>query len=343
MGTRYTVIKSIHSGGVVSGTACSGGEVYTDVAFTRGLRLLRGHKVWEFIAKDGKLLTLSQMYKSLGITSDLLDSSEVVSFLCDVAEGMFPCMDLVTGERDIDRDIYYTEMIPLVVLSGCIFPQVSDVGTYFNGGGTISIAEVLYGLNAVENGRGSSIYRKASLDGVSAEGDYFNEGYNACIEGYSSYFFQLYRREELFAPITRVELAYLFIVCYSTFADKSNLVCNSEYYLGLTLDWGDVSEVLSGFSDGFDYAVSKVVVDCEHDVVSLDLRRYRGDCSMTEYREKLISGEFPIPFPMFCSLLELSNLHLFCFEGMRLDPLREVSRGEFCYFLTMVAKMPSLS
>jgi hypothetical protein len=60
---------------------------------------------------------------------------------------------------------------------------------------------------------------------------------------------------------------------------------------------------------------------------------------MTEYLEDLKNGVSPIPLPMYMSMLELHILDLFKYENNRLDPLKEVSRGELSYFLSKLAKL----
>ena len=58
---------------------------------------------------------------------------------------------------------------------------------------------------------------------------------------------------------------------------------------------------------------------------------------MTDFKQDILTGVSAIPVPMYMSLLELFVLDIFKFDS-RLDPLKEVSRGELCYFLTMLSK-----
>ena len=60
---------------------------------------------------------------------------------------------------------------------------------------------------------------------------------------------------------------------------------------------------------------------------------------MTEYKEGIKEGRHSIPLPMFMSLLELYKLDLFYYEDNKLSPLKEVSRGELCYFLARLAQL----
>ena len=92
--------------------------------------------------------------------------------------------------------------------------------SYFNPDGTVSVAEFLDGLNAIKFGCISNISRKKTLDRISDENDYFNDGYQDCVRGISSPFFNLYTRKELLEPITRIELAYITVICWNQFLEK---------------------------------------------------------------------------------------------------------------------------
>ena len=80
-------------------------------------------------------------------------------------------------------------------------------------------------------------------------------------------------------------------------------------------------------------------MDKDYDVISLNIKDYKSDRAMSEYKEDLLRGISPIPLPMFMSLIELDLLNLFYYESRCLDPLKEVSRGELCYFLNNLAKL----
>lgn len=140
-------------------------------------------------------------------------------------------------------------------------------------------------------------------------------------------------------PITRLELAYITVICWSQFIDKFNNLYGGSFYLGINFDWELPSDILSGYKDGFDYKVSKISIDEEYDIVSLDVKDYKSDRTMEEYKEDMQSGVSAIPMPMFMSMLELGILDLFNYEDNNLNPLKEVSRGELCYFLTKLAKL----
>lgn len=318
-----------------------------------GKELLLDSPIQEVIAKpDGDIYPLSSCYDYVAPAGSLLGQAigEGVSFdsvfesditkagMADIAEEMFPGVNPISGEPDIDREKFYAPYVPLVTLTGCMTPQMKDDSAFFNPNGVVTVAEFLDGLNAIKYGCNANNMRRKTLDNISTERDYFNEGYNSALRGISSPFFNLYTRAELMTPITRLELAYITVICWSQFIDKYNNLYGGSYYLGITFDWEVPHDVLMKYEDGFDYKVSRYSVSDEHDVISLDIKDYRSDRTMEEYREAMKRGVSAIPLPMFMSMLELGVLDLFMYENGRLDPLREVSRGELCYFLARIAK-----
>lgn len=328
-------------------------EVNVVKSLSDGKQSLIDSPIGDIISNKGNILPLSSIYDykvtlndplssalPVGTTFDIFaENKDTKDFLRDVAEQMFPHTNPNTHLDDIQRDAFYTPYIPLVALTGCIPPQTKDGDAYFNPNGVVTIAEFLDGLNAIKYGCNANNHRKKTLDNISTDTDYFNEGYQSCIRGISSPFFNLYTREELTKPITRLELAYITVICWSQFIEKFNNLYGGSYYLGINFDWELPSEILSNYVDGFDYKVSKISIDEEYDIVSLDAKDYKSDRSMTEYKEDMKSGVSAIPMPMFMSMLELGILDLFYYDDNYLNPLKEVSRGEFCYFLTKLAKL----
>ena len=294
-------------------------------------------KIYDFEVKAG-----SELSKTLpvGINfDDLIENDDINQFMRDTAESMFPNINPNTGVKDINREDFYTPYIPLVVLTGAMTPQIKNELTYFNPSGTVSVAEFLDGLNSIKFGCNSNVRRKKTLDRISDENDYFNEGYQDCVRGISSPFFNLYTREELTKPITRLELAYITVICWTQFIEKFNNLYGGSFYLGITFDWEVPAEVLSDYEDGFDYKVSKISIDENYEVISLNVKDYLAGKTMTEYKQDLQDGVCAIPMPMFMSMLVLGVLDLFYYEYNRLDPLKEVSRGELTYFLSKLAKL----
>lgn len=271
--------------------------------------------------------------------NDIFEAEDTRQYMCEVASIMFPHLNPNTSRDDIVKDAFYTPYIPLVTLTGCIPPQVRNEEAYFNPNGVVTVAEYLDGLNSIKYGCNANNKRKKTLDNISNDSDYFNEGYQSCLRGISSPFFNLYTREELIQPITRMELAYITVLCWKPFIEKYNRLYGGSFYLGITFDWEIPSGVLDSYEDGYDYKVSKISIDKEYDIVSLDVKDYRSDRSMSEYKEDMKSGISAVPMPMFMSMLELGVLDLFFYEGKMLHPLKEVSRGEFCYFLAKLAKL----
>lgn len=305
------------------------------------------------VQNNGNILPLSSIYDysvkpndelsealPVGATfDDIFEDATTKDYMRDVALKLFPHMNPNTCRADVSRDAFYTPYIPLVALTGCVPPQLKDGDAYFNPEGTLTIAEYLDGLNSIKYGCNANNSRKKTLDNISDTRDYFNEGYQSCLRGISSPFFNLYTREELMQPITRLELAYITVICWTPFIEKFNTLYGGSFYLGITFDWEVPSEILSAYNDGFDYKVSKISIDKDYDIISLDVKDYRSDRTMEEYKEDIKSGVAPIPLPMFMSMLELGVMDLFHYEGQYLDPMKEVSRGEFCYFLAKLAKL----
>lgn len=328
-------------------------EVNAVKSLNDGKQELIDSPIGSIINSNGNILPLSSIYDYHVTPSDPLSAALPVGadfdtlaedkttkeFLRDVAEQLFPHINPNTQASDISRDAYYTPYIPLVALTGCIPPQIKDGDAYFNPLGVVTVAEFLDALNSIKYGCNANNHRKKTLDNISVDTDYFNEGYQSCIRGISSPFFNLYTREELMKPITRLELAYITVICWSQFIDKFNNLYGGSFYLGINFDWELPSDILSGYKDGFDYKVSKISIDEEYDIVSLDVKDYKSDRTMEEYKEDMQSGVSAIPMPMFMSMLELGILDLFNYEDNNLNPLKEVSRGELCYFLTKLAKL----
>lgn len=328
-------------------------EVNAVKSLNDGKQELIDSPIGNIINSNGNILPLSSIYDyritpndplsaALPVGADfdtLAEDKNTKEFLRDVAEQLFPHINPNTQASDISRDAYYTPYIPLVALTGCIPPQIKDGDAYFNPLGVVTVAEFLDALNSIKYGCNANNHRKKTLDNISVDTDYFNEGYQSCIRGISSPFFNLYTREELMKPITRLELAYITVICWSQFIDKFNNLYGGSFYLGINFDWELPSDILSGYKDGFDYKVSKISIDEEYDIVSLDVKDYKSDRTMEEYKEDMQSGVSAIPMPMFMSMLELGILDLFNYEDNNLNPLKEVSRGELCYFLTKLAKL----
>lgn len=328
-------------------------EMNENPCIRQGIKDLKESPIGSIITRsDGDLLPLSQVFDfkvqpntSLsedlpeGTTfSDIYESDEMKEFLADIAVTMFPNEDPRTGRPDIDYGAYYTPYIPLVTSTNTMSTQSRDNKTYFNPEGTVSVAEFLDGLNAIKYGMNSNRHRKKSLDNISTEDDYFNEGYQSCIKGISSLFYNLYTRKELLQPITRCELAYILVLCWRQFMGKYNDLYGGKFYLGFNFDWENPYDMLLLYDDVADYKVSKIIKDKEYDIISLDVKDYKSIYSMEQFKQNMREGKSAIPISMFMSLIELDILGIFRFDG-ELAPLKEVSRGELSYVLTNLAKL----
>lgn len=290
------------------------------------------------LLEDSEVKSLDKVFATKD-ASKLLTDSEIESSLKKVAVEMFSNINPLTGEKDVYKSSEYSSSIPLVVITGTFPPQQDEESnSYYNPDGCVTVAEFLDSLNAIKFGSNSVRNRKKSLDNVSDEKDFFNEGYQSCANKYSSPFFNLYTREELLNPITRLELAYITVICWSEFSKKFDSVFSGRYKLGVNVNWRNMKSLVSDFEDGTDYKVSKKSVN-DNQVLSINIKDYLNGASISRLKSSIKEGVSPIPYPMFMCLFELNALGLFYFEDLRLDPIREVSRGELAYFLVRLANV----
>ena len=117
------------------------------------------------------------VYKEGSGLWDILNDEVYIEKLNKCARDMFPNVLPNSGKKDIGSDSYYSHLVPLVCMSGCILPQSDDNGQqYFNPDGTVTVAEFLDSLNALKFGCNSDINREKSLDSISNEDDFFKMG-----------------------------------------------------------------------------------------------------------------------------------------------------------------------
>lgn len=271
---------------------------------------------------------------------DIVSIPILDDYLRGIATDMFNKENPLTKTVDVPYDAFYTPTIPLIVGTNTMVVQEKDGVHYFNPNGVVPIAELLDGFTAIKFGANSNRERKESLDKVSNVNDYFNEGYQECVNGYSSPFYNLYTKEELLQPVTRLELAYITVLCWRRFLEKYDALFGGAFELGINFDWLHPADVASMFKDIESYNIG--VLRNETGAVRLNIKDYlvqsSGEkLSMKNYLKLVKNGKAPIPLPMIMSLIELGVLDLFYFEEGYLNPLREVSRGEMSYFLTRLA------
>ena len=300
---------------------------------------------------DFRVTELDEFSKVLPVNTTfnlIFENKDMKDYMLGVCDKMFPYTNPLSHTRDVNPDDYYAPYIPLSILTGVLTPQLDDNGhAFFNPNGTVSVAEFLDSLNAIKFGANSNLHRKKSIDNISTEDDYFNEGYQECIRGISSPFYNLYTREELVRPITRLEMAYITVICWNRFIEKFNNIYSNPYYIGINFDWEHPYEYVSKYKDGMDYKISQIYTNKRFKVISLNVKDYKKGISMTEYKADLLYGKRAIPLPMFMSLIELGTINLFKYNeepnvessDLYLNPMKELSRGELCYFVTMLAKL----
>lgn len=278
--------------------------------------------------------TLSEVRRYLG-DSDSLDAGNILSDskLVDFSKILFPLVNPLTGEADIDKSVYYSPTIPVTVSMSVIKPQYDDGSRYFNPLGVLSRAEFIDSLGIL--GGADNIDLSSSIDGVARSDDFFSRGYNGLVDGISSPLYNLYSRRDIMKPITRMELAYITVVCWKPF---STLNYSSK---GINVDWGKPQVYLSNFRDTRSLNLVKkstttvglVESNKVIPVLDLDIQSYMRGMSMDDYISSIKSGVCLLPVPVFMSLVELYYCGLFIFEGDLLYPAKEVSRGEVSYFI----------
>ena len=237
---------------------------------------------------------------------------------------------LKRGVVDVGGEEYYADYILKTVMSDTMSIQWEDHKPYFNGEGTVSICEALAALGSIAKGNLQDEFKHISLDNISNEGDFFNEGYNKACWGYSSPFYNLYRRDELIRPITRIELAYIAVVCMQFFD-----LYAADTELGLSFSWLSPFAYVSQFED---FEKLKVGLKSKNGVPCIELKEYLGGNTVTGLIDSIKVGSRSLPMPMLMSLLELAVLGVFHFEDAELMPLRQVSRGELCFLCCNMVK-----
>lgn len=274
---------------------------------------------------------------------DIVSDRSHQSDLEMMAERRFNLINPLTGEPDVSSKDYYSYCIPLVINSGAMTTQQDDEGNeYFNPHGVVTVAEFLNSLAAFKYGESinnGSVPKLRSLDNISDDKDFFNVGYAACLSGVTSPFYRLYNRRDLREPITRAELAYITVVCWTEFEKKYGSVeASGQFVLGCHTNWEAPQRYVNRFEDGKKYRVYKrcsKVVDGKK-LTSISLKDYATE-GMSAFKQAMRNGEKGIPLPMFMSLIELDALGLFNYSN-KLLPLQEVSRGELAYFITQLAR-----
>ncbi|MBQ8234370.1 MAG: hypothetical protein IJZ36_02150, partial [Bacilli bacterium] len=258
---------------------------------------------------------------------DILSISPVKEDMQNIVKTTFTQDNPYTGLKDAPINSFYSIYIPLLFFCKVIPPQFNENKMYFNAEGSVTIAEVLDSINSIFNEYNSNKKRKLSLDGVSVETDFFNEGYNLVLSSYSNPMYNLYSRFEMLRPITRVELAYIIVCCMSVYKKLYGSLVGTDYLLGNSFDWLNADELKSNYVDGFNYDLEIE----EH--LSIDLKDYKGNRLLTDYIDAMRKDVEKIPLPLYMSLLELGERDLFYFNDSKLEPLSEVTRGELCYTL----------
>ena len=128
---------------------------------------------------------------------DIMQDENESDPLYYAARKMFPNINPKTNTADISpfADKHTMSMYKyaaLACVSGAMYPQYDDNGnTYFNPDGVVTVGEFIDRLLAIKTGATDGSHAKKSLDSMSNEGDFYNEGYNNILYGFSSPFYRL--------------------------------------------------------------------------------------------------------------------------------------------------------
>jgi hypothetical protein len=262
--------------------------------------------------------------------SAVLHNTRVADSLKKVTQTVFPRKNLETGLKDAPLNSYFSPYIALSTYCKLLPPQLDDKqNLYFNASGTVTIAEFFDTLNALYRGYNSEVDRRTSLDNVSFDYDYFNEGYNRVVTTYANPIFNLYTRSELLRPITRAEVAYILVFGMNLLDTTEHDCFTATNEVGYTFDWiKDTQNIVTSFEDTKEL---KVVTN-ESNTVSLNLKDYKGDLTVTEYIAEIVKQDRYIPLPLVVSLIELTNVNIMNTTD-EFNPLGELSRGELIYVM----------
>lgn len=252
--------------------------------------LLEGSRISPMLFHNGSLRGIREilsLYKTVLSKKDVAD--EFNGFLKEYDEEYEP----VSGRSHL--------LLPFLACE-IIVPHDGLV----NALGTVSVAELLYGIGCL---------KEVSDEGVTDEAvrkdDYFSNGYFSCQPRISG----MYSREELVQPVTRLELAYLTLICWNGFQRKPW----DEPEYGVLFPWMGYS--VSEYPDLPDF--ERVPDSCV--------------CNMKEHVGKAASGEELASLDEAMSLVTLAKMGILtCDNG--LEPFRQVTREEFCVFLCMLAQ-----
>lgn len=257
---------------------------------------------------------------SRDVADHLEDAGDNTVALVNSARKLFNGVNPNTGKADISGSEVYAPLVLKGVHSGLFDVQMSEDGkALFNGEGVYRLSDLLVSLGVLF---GTGMQNRKSLDNISLADDYFNLGYNICCWGLSSYFFNLYRRDELMRPITRIELAYILVMCANVFGS-----IHQGQGVGVMFNWLAPKEALDNYTDGCSYNVS---LKSKNGMAQYNIKEYLDGRSVGRFIDDIQSGKSAIPMSMFMSLVELSERGAFINE---LKPLRQVSRGEALYVL----------
>lgn len=267
----------------------------------------------------------------------VLDNQHIASELKEVTKIVFPRKNIETGLKDAPLNAYYSVYIPLALYCRLIVPQLdSQNRLYFNATGEVTVADFFDSYNALYEGYNSDLNKHTSLDEMSYENDYFNQGYNRIVNTYDNPIYALYSRAEFVRPIMRVEVAYILLFGLQLFDTNKDNYINSGYKAGYSFDW--VTDTLQYLQEYTDCKDLQVCVKQEKDRNPFDIKTYLGENTLYEYLDQVKTGHKYIALPLIASLLEMCN-HDIMYALTNLNPFMSLSRGELVYIMFKVSNV----
>lgn len=281
-------------------------------------------KIW--VEDESKPETLQKVYDK--VTE--MDEKE----LRYLTEEMFHNINPNTGEADMTGREVEAKNIALAVLTETFPPQQDAKGVWhFNPEGVVSLGEVLDFISAVDSGSNTKKGRNQSIDNVSTESDYFNVGYNMCVDSYSSPLYNLYNRADLLEPITQSELAYVIVFCLDKYRKKYGTAYEGRR-LGIKSDWENLQVYLDKYEDMSRY---KVYSNKGDDKWNISIKPYIKE-NISTLRSQMREGVVDIPLPYVLALVEL-NENNEVKQKKRLNPSHEVSRSDLMSLIPLIVEL----
>ena len=279
---------------------------------------------------QGLMKTLNKYSTNL---LSVLNAKGVKEELKQVTSAVFPLQDKETGLKDAPLNAYYSPYIALALYCKLLPPQIDDkYRLWFNPRGSVTVGEFFDSLNAIYKGYNANENRHTSLDNVSYDTDYFNEGYNRVVTTFANPIYALYGRKDFLRPITRLEVAYILFFGLHLLSTETNYIDNDK--IGITYDWlNETEDILHTEEENKELKVSVL-----KDGSLFDFKSYLQDDFVEDYIKAVRQGTSYVALPLIASLIEL-GISGVMYNDDTLNPLDDLSRGELVYIMFNVTNI----